>query len=208
MRVNELQDAETLELCEIESFSGLGSRSADDARLNIANHSWKICTCAGFPSTPAALGLVPSWESSYKCADMHMWTNTHAFMHPLIIKKKEDKSQELWGKRGKKEIPIWIHQAGVGTVISVLRDISPQEGGKSIKKRKVTRKKPWSQFTLQNHIISVWHSYRTSTQRDVVSLTGWLVVCFSANVSYPTFKSLKSVIYQMLRKRSKSIPKN
>ena len=79
VRVNGLHDAESLELCEIESFSGLGSRSADEARLNIANRSWKICTCAGFASTPAALGLVPSWESGYKCADVHMCTSTHAF---------------------------------------------------------------------------------------------------------------------------------
>lgn len=73
-----------LELWLIESFSGLGSRSADEARLNNANRSWKICTCAGSPSTPATPGLVQSWESSYfyMCAGRHTHTNTYAlYMH-------------------------------------------------------------------------------------------------------------------------------
>lgn len=39
----------SLELWPIESFSGPGSRSADEARLNIGNRSWKICTCVEPP---------------------------------------------------------------------------------------------------------------------------------------------------------------
>ena len=73
----------SLELWPIESFSGPGSRSADEARLNIANRSWKICTCAGSPSSPASPGLVPSWESSffYMCAGRHVHTHTHTHTH-------------------------------------------------------------------------------------------------------------------------------
>lgn len=75
-----------------ESFSGLGSRSADEASLNIANRSWKICTCAGSASTPATLGLIPSWESSYvyMCVDTHTLTQT-CLMHVRCIIGREGK---------------------------------------------------------------------------------------------------------------------
>lgn len=71
----------SLELWASESFSGLGSRSADEARLNIANHSWKICTCARTPfSTPATPGLVLEEQLHlHVCKHTHLLTHAHAY---------------------------------------------------------------------------------------------------------------------------------
>lgn len=71
----------SLELWASESFSGLGSRSADEARLNIANHSWKICTCARTPfSTPATPGLALEEQLHlHVCKHTHLLTHAHAY---------------------------------------------------------------------------------------------------------------------------------
>ncbi len=94
----------SLELWPIESFSGPGSRSADEARLNIANRSWKICTCAGSPSAPATPGLVPSWESGYfyMCAGRHAHTHTrtHA-LHAYSPHNWREEWKAKLRKRGK-----------------------------------------------------------------------------------------------------------
>lgn len=84
-----------LESWSIESFSGPVSRRTDETRLNIANHSWKICTCADFLLHCCCPGISPflgDWPQSQMCRHSKM----HEHAHTVYVCQLQGYLKNFW----------------------------------------------------------------------------------------------------------------